>query len=103
MYAEMMRQLWDQIKLTLSPEENIEAIWIPSHSGIQKNDVADELARRGIRESNLLTQQEIPLTMEAARSIIKPTVQSNIVSVPTLPDEIKFIEKDGRRLFCISS
>ncbi len=74
--AEMMRQLWDQIELILSREVNIEAIWIPSHCGIQKNDVADELARRGILESNLLTQHAIPLTMEAARSIIKPTVQT---------------------------
>ncbi len=43
--------------------------------------------------SEIFTQQAIPLTIEAARSIIKRTVQRNIVSVPTLPDELNLSKR----------
>ncbi len=63
----------------MSREIDIECIWIPSHRGLPKNDAADELARRGILESDLLILQAVPLAMESARSIIKRTVQTNVI------------------------
>ncbi len=66
----------------------VEFIWIPSHCGLPKNDAAEELARSGILESNLLAQQAVPLAMESAQSVIKPTMQTNFIRVPSLPDEL---------------
>ncbi len=54
MYGEMMRKLWDILENIMSREVDIECIWIPSTCGLPNNDAADELARRGIFESNLL-------------------------------------------------
>ncbi len=64
-----------------------------SHCGLPKNDAADELARRGILESNLLIQRAVPLAMESARSIIRPTAQTNILRVPSLPDELTISDR----------
>ncbi len=83
-----MRQLWDRLENIKSREVNIDGIWIPSHCRLPKNDAADELARRGILESGLLVRQDIPFAMEAARSIIKPTMRTNIVRISPLPDEL---------------
>ncbi len=46
---------------------------ITSNYGLPKNDAADELVRRGILEATVLALQAIPLGMEAAHSIVKPT------------------------------
>lgn len=87
-YGEMIRQLWGLMEQLMSREIFIECIWIPSHCGISRNDAADDLARRGIWESNLLDHQAIPLTLEAARSIIKTSAKPGPVCIPTLPEEL---------------
>ncbi len=87
-YGNMMRKLWDSLENIMSHEVDIECVWIPSHCGLPKNDAADELARRGILESNLLIQQAVPPALESAQSIIRPMVRNSILRVPSLPSEL---------------
>ncbi len=80
----------------ISCEIDTECIWIPSHCALPKNDAADELSGRGILESNLLIQEAVPLAMEPARFIIKPTVQTNSIRVPALPDELNISNRRAK-------
>ncbi len=87
-YGGIMQKLWESLENIMSREVDIECIWLPSHCGLPKNDAADGLDRRGILESNLLIQQVVPLALESAQSLTKPTVRNSIVRVYSLPGEL---------------
>ncbi len=94
-YGEMMQQLWDQLEDIMSRQVNIEAIWIRSHCGIQKNDVADELARRGILESNLFDSVSNPAYNGGSTVHHKTHSQEQYSASSDTSRRINYIQKSG--------
>ena len=63
----ILDSIWALLLSLNKPNRIINIQWIPSHKGIEYNDVADSLAAEG---SNM-TQQEVPVSFETAKACIR--------------------------------
>ena len=47
----------------LSRGHHIQAVWIPSHCGIDGNEAADKLANKAAMQTSLVAQQTVPFSL----------------------------------------
>ena len=86
-----IRILWNIMANILSRGHYIQAVWIPSHCGIDGNEAADELANKAALQNSLVAQQTVSLSLQAAISIQKQRTAHHLVQIPELPKDLKQI------------
>ena len=84
-------QIWDNLgKLEEKGIKNITFQWVPSHTGLEGNDIADELAKEGCKKD----QKDVPITFKASTNHIKKTITDNWKKNITFPLDIKKSNND---------
>lgn len=75
--------VWECIGIigSITTSRNLELIWIPSHSNLHGNTVADELAKRGAKIQTSIAEPAIPLDTKLVKKstskLLHDTIRSN--------------------------
>ena len=88
-----IRILWNIMETILSRGHHIQAVWIPSHCGIDGNEAADKLANKAAIQNSLVAQQTVPLSLQAAISIHKQRTAHQLIEIPELPPDLNHIPR----------
>ena len=88
-----IRILWNIMETILSRGHHIQAVWIPSHCGIDGYEAADKLANKAAIQNSLVAQQTVPLSLQSAISIHKQRTAHQLIEIPELPPDLNHIPR----------
>ena len=75
-------QIWEQISSLLVAGTNLFLVWVPGHSGLPGNDLADSLAS----SASSLPQVEVPINKHTANMAIRRHI--NLFQLDSSPDNL---------------